>query len=71
MNIKALFCQDRSKHVSQTLLYKNREWIVVSGLHGTPKLVFELNTDQALLYQQNVFEAMLVNTKKNWRAFKK
>ena len=66
-----LFNPDRTESVSHTLIYLNREWIVVPGYHGTPKRVYELNTGQALLYQQKVSKLMESNNKKSWRQFKR
>ncbi|MCK5028072.1 MAG: hypothetical protein KAR57_00455 [Bacteroidales bacterium] len=62
---------DKSESVSHTLIYINKEWIVISGLHGTPKRIFNLNIEQGVDYQKHVFEAINTNTKKNWKTFKK
>ena len=61
----------KTESVSHTLLYLNKEWIVVSGLQGTPKRKFELDVKQAIDYQAHVFSALKSNNKKGWRSFKK
>jgi hypothetical protein len=66
-----LFNPTKTESVSHTLIYLNREWIVVPGFHGTPKRKFELNVAQALDYQKHVFDAIKANKKKTWREFKR
>jgi hypothetical protein len=61
----------KTESVSHTLLYLNKEWIVVSGFQGTPKRKFELDVKQAIEYQAQVFKALKANNKKGWRSFKK
>ncbi|MEZ4959011.1 MAG: hypothetical protein R2830_04275 [Saprospiraceae bacterium] len=66
-----LFSPDKTESVSHTLIYLNREWIVVPGFYGKPKRKFELNVPQAIEYQARVFNAIKVNKKKDWRKFKR
>ncbi len=66
-----LYNPDKTESVSHTLIYINKEWIVVAGLHGTPKRIFKLDTKQALLYQQQVSLAIKTNSRKGWKEFKK
>ncbi len=66
-----LFNPAKTESVSHTLIYLNREWMVVPGFYGTPKRVFELNVAQAIEYQSHVFNAIKTNKKKDWRSFKR
>lgn len=66
-----LFNPTKTESVSHTLIYLNREWIVVPGLHGKPKRKFELNVAKALEYQKHVFDALQTNSRKNWWSFKR
>ncbi len=61
----------KTESVSHTLLYLNKEWIVVPGFQGTPKRKFDLDVKQAIAYQAQVFNALKSNNKKGWRSFKK
>ncbi|MCB0641782.1 MAG: hypothetical protein KDC44_09095 [Phaeodactylibacter sp.] len=66
-----LYSPDKQRSVSHTILYLNKEWIVVPGLHGTAKRTYSLDVEQALLYQRKVFEALRANTRKDWKAFRR
>ena len=66
-----LYSPDKKASVSHTILYLNKEWIVVPGLHGTPKRIYTLDVPEAMLYQKKVFEALKANNKKDWKAFRR
>ena len=56
---------------SHTLFFSNGQWVVVKGLHGTPKRTFKLTPKQALEYQKKTFSAMRANNSKQWNAWAK
>lgn len=66
-----LYNSDKADYVAHTLIYINKAWIVIPGLHGTPKRVYKLDMQHALAYQQKVFEAIQTNERKTWKAFKR
>jgi hypothetical protein len=66
-----LHSPDKSSSVSHTIIYLNKEWIVAPGLYGTPKRVYNMEVQDALLYQRKVLEALKLNTKKDWKAFRR
>jgi hypothetical protein len=57
--------------VSHTLLYFNNQWLVVPGVHGTPKRTFRLNPSQTIEYQRKFFTAMKKDSLSGWQTFKK
>jgi len=61
----------KTESVSHTLIYINREWIVIPGFHGKPKRKYELDVNHAIDYQAHVFNAIKANNKKGWRSFKR
>lgn len=60
--------QDTTTH---TLLFMNKEWMVVPGKHGDAKRTFYLSPKEAINYQRKVFEALQKDTMKSWRKFRK
>lgn len=57
--------------VSHTLLYVNKEWMVIPNKHGNAKRIFNLTPQEAVNYQRKVFIALQKNTMKGWKEFKK
>lgn len=57
--------------VSHTLIYVNKKWMVIPGIHGDAKRVFNLTPQNAIDYQRKVFIALNENTMKGWKEFKK
>ena len=66
-----LVSPDQSEITSHTLIYLNKSWIVVPGIHGDARRVFRISPEQALDYQKNMFRAMQANSAKQWKKFKK
>lgn len=66
-----LHSPDNSESVSHTILYLNKEWIVVPGLHGTPKRIYNMGVQDALLYQKQLMAAIRANDRNSWKTFKK
>lgn len=56
---------------SHTLFYVKGQWVVVSGLHGTPRRTYTLTPAQALEYQKKIFSAMRANDRKQWKEWAK
>ncbi len=54
-----LDCED----VSHTLIYVKGQWLVIPGLHGSPRRTFRLTMEDALVYHRRIFAAMKAN---NW-----
>lgn len=57
--------------VSHTLIYINKRWMVIPGIHGEAKRVFNLTQQDAVDYQRKIFVAINGDTSKGWRKFKK
>lgn len=57
--------------VSHTLIYLNKKWMVIPGIHGEAKRVFNLTPQNAIDYQRKVFVALNQNDMKGWKEFKK
>ena len=64
-----LYSPDRQKKVSHTLIYINSKWVVIAGVHGTPKRIFNLTPEQAIEYQRKTFAAQKVNTMAEWKKY--
>jgi hypothetical protein len=57
------------KEFQHTLIYANRQWLVLPGLQGQPRRVYKLNLQEALAYHRRAFEAMKINTWSAWMGF--
>ena len=55
---------------SHTMIFINKQWVVIEGIHGEAKRVFNITVDQAIEYQKAAFEAKKVDTKKSWKKYK-
>ena len=55
--------------VFHTLVYANRQWLVLAGLHGRPRRFFTLSLPEALTYHRRVFQALKANTFGTWWRF--
>lgn len=66
-----LISPNKKDTVSHTLLYINKNWLVVPGVYGKAKRVFNLSPNEAIVYQRKVFEAMEKDTNKGWKKFRK
>ena len=58
-------CED----ANHTLIFINRQWLVIPGLYGTPKRIFHLNMSDALAYHKKVFAALKANTTGGWYSY--
>jgi hypothetical protein len=54
---------------AHTLVHAAGQWLVIPGLWGRPRRVFDLTIDEALAYQRRVFAAMKRNNPLTWLRF--
>ncbi|MDX1653232.1 MAG: hypothetical protein R3277_12110 [Brumimicrobium sp.] len=66
-----LISPNKTDTVSHTLIYLNKDWIVIPGVHGDAKRIFHLSASEAIDYQRKVFDAMQKDSMKGWRKFRK
>lgn len=59
------------EYVAHTLLYLNKKWLVIEGIHGDAKRIFTLKPEDALVYQREVFKAEKADTRRAWKKFMK
>lgn len=59
------------EYVTHTLIYLNKNWIVIPGIHGKAKRTFRMSPDQGIEYQKQVFKAQNLETRKALRNFSK
>ncbi|MBD3637151.1 MAG: hypothetical protein HUJ25_07360 [Crocinitomicaceae bacterium] len=59
------------EYAAHTMMFINKQWVVVEGIHGEAKRVFKMSPEQAIVYQKEAFKAQKLNTRKGWRKFKK
>ena len=57
--------------VTHTMIFINKEWMVIEGIHGNAKRVFEISVDDAIDYQRVAFKAKKEDSRKSWKAYKK
>jgi hypothetical protein len=55
--------------VRHTLVYANRQWLVLPGLHGRPGRTYRMGLADALEYQRRVFHAVKANRLLTWLKF--
>jgi hypothetical protein len=60
-----------AEYVAHTLIFLNKSWIVITGVHGNAKRVFRLLPHQAIDYQRHVFKATKSGSGQEWRKFRK
>ncbi len=66
-----LMNETSTKSTAHTLIFINKKWTVIEGIHGDAKRVFKMNPSQALEYQKHMFRAIQADKAKEWRKFKK
>jgi len=57
------------KEVTHTLLYANRQWVVLPGLHGKPGRTYRMTISDSLMYHRKAFEALKANRFGTWFGF--
>jgi hypothetical protein len=55
---------------THTMIFINKKWVVMEGIHGNAKRVFNMTVDQAIEYQKAAFHAKKVDTRKSWKKYK-
>jgi hypothetical protein len=58
-------CED----YSHTLIYVKGQWLVIPGLHGSPRRTYRLTVEEALSYHRKVFAALKDNNWLGWLRF--
>lgn len=66
-----LISPDKIDTICHTLIYINKNWIVVPGKYGDPVRTFNLTPQDAIEYQRKVFIALQANSSRQWKEFKK
>jgi hypothetical protein len=62
---------DKNDTTTHTLLFMNKNWMVVPGQHGEAKRTFHLSPEEAINYQRKMFQALQDDNMKSWRKFRK
>jgi hypothetical protein len=55
--------------VTHTLVYAGHQWLVISGLHGTPERTYKLTAEDALAFQRNLYRALKGEGMSGWWQF--
>jgi|TARA_R110000737_G_scaffold151521_1_gene180817 hypothetical protein len=55
---------------THTMIFINKRWVVMEGIHGDAKRVFNMTVDQAIEYQKAAFDAKKKDTRKSWKKYK-
>ena len=58
--------KEASKH---TLIYVKGQWLVLKGIHGSPKRTYRMTPEESLDYQRNVFNAIKADNLWDWFKF--
>lgn len=66
-----LVSPEKGKSTSHTLVFINKQWLVIPGIFGKAKRVFTLSPDQAKLYQQKIYTAKKQDKMSAWGDFRK
>ena len=57
---------EQEPSVSYSLLFFNKQWLLVPGLYGVPERVFHMNVDQSLDMNRHMVKAMEANRFLEW-----
>ncbi|MCH2415123.1 MAG: hypothetical protein MK199_10740, partial [Acidimicrobiales bacterium] len=55
--------------VEYSLLFVNRQWLLVPGLHGTPERIFEIDIERGLALHRELVAATRAADWRRWMAF--
>ena len=55
--------------VEYSLLFVNRQWLLVPGLHGTPERIFEIDIERGLALHRELVAATKADHWRRWMAF--
>lgn len=56
---------------THTMIFINKKWVVMEGIHGEAEREFNMTVDQAIEYQREAFMAKKEDTRKSWKKYKK
>ena len=56
---------------SHSLIYVKGQWLVLKGLHGSPRRIYRMTPSQSIEYQREIFAAMQKDTLWGWWKFAK
>ena len=56
-------------NVEYSLLFVNRQWLLVPGLHGTPERVFKIDIERGLALHRELLAVMKADNWRRWLAF--
>ena len=56
---------------THTMIFHDKQWMVIEGIHGEAPRVFDITVEEAIEYQRVAFKAKKENTRKSWGAYKK
>lgn len=63
-------CSDPSEpDTAHTLVYANRQWIVIPGRHGRPRRSYRLTVEEAIDYQRHALTVLRAKTVPDWVRF--
>lgn len=62
---------DQEPHAAHTLLHASGQWLVIPGLHGEPRRIFELTPDEALAYHRHTLATIKGTGPLRWLAFRR
>jgi hypothetical protein len=60
---------DEEEDVNHTLIHAAGQWVVIPGLHGNPRRVFDLTMADALEYHRRTIDAIHKDRFMNWLSF--
>lgn len=66
-----LYSVDRKDYTAHTIIYVNKQWVLIPGIQGKAQRVIEMLPKDALEYQQELFKAQKINSKQGWKSFRK
>lgn len=64
-----LMSPDKKEYTAHTIVFVNRQWLLIPGIHGKAARTFVMMPDDAVAYQKHLFAAQKSNTRQSWRAF--
>lgn len=66
-----LMSPDKEAYTAHTIVFVNRQWLLIPGIHGNAARTFVMMPKDAVEYQQHLFAAQKSNSNKSWREFAK
>ena len=66
-----LYSVDKTQNTSHTIIFVNKQWLLIPGIQGKAQRVLEMQPKDAIEYQKELFIAQKANSKEGWKAFRK